>query len=192
MPKLETAANIATVLVAGVAIYLVALQPHGARSGSPGEPVAQAELVGRKVESLLIRAENRTEPDTMWLAGAPTLLYVFATTCRFCEAQKEIVADFLDADYDVRVLTASREGPAILAGYWGDRNLTALSLSNESATLLGNQAVPMMYLIGAEGLVQKALLGSMAAWSVERLRREFQLVPGTGELPGRFRFTAPE
>lgn len=169
MKLLEGAANAATILLAGV-VVVVLLQ--GGRVGAEPQnesPVSQPELVGITVPELT-HSPGGDSLETLFLSGRPTILYVFATTCRFCDAQKSMIAGFLQDLPGFRVITASREPLDAIRGYWGAGDLPVFSVSAPSFALLRGAAVPMVYVLDSSATVRAAYLGTMISWTPEQFK----------------------
>lgn len=169
---LEACADLATVILALGALYLAAAAFLGRQPGRAGEPLQQPDLVGRSVAGLVVQPTSGSGADTLWLSGSATILYVFSTTCMFCEGQKDHIGELLTELDGVRVLTASRESPATTARYWGERDLPIIHLTDEAVLSLGAVAVPTLYVITEDAVIARAYLGSMMLWPVNRIRDE--------------------
>lgn len=170
---LEVLVNLATLLIIGVALYL--LWPVIATRGrDPNVPVPQAGIVGSVISALPVSTADAGSIDSISFTGASTVLYVFSTECQYCESQKELIGERLVrlTKDGVRVLTASREPLAVTSGYWGQRQIEVISMPAEGLTALRLRAVPMLYMIDSQGVAQKAFLGPVSGWSEEQFRSE--------------------
>lgn len=166
----EVLVNVATVCVLGFALFRLANSgPGSASEPRPPDPIVIEGAIGNDVSTLRTREDDFGAVDTVSLIGEATILYLFATTCSYCENQKAHIADFLTSIEGLRVVSASGEEPRVLEGYWGQRPIPVVSLEREAFAALQASGVPAMYLIDERGRVQRAFLGSMRHWSTESI-----------------------
>lgn len=182
--NVERLLNMGTALL--VILAIVIAFPILKRKAFPvavGEYAVIPELIGRALDSLTIVSESR--PAVITLKGSASILYVFATTCKFCDSQKEHVAELLaTVPAHIRVYTGSGEIAAVTASYWHlvDSSLARpLSLRQPSVTALDAKTVPRLYFIGRNGTIKAALTGTVLTWTADSLRHALRTIDAVPE-----------
>jgi hypothetical protein len=146
-----------------------------------------SELVGRP-----IRAIQASDGSTRWLAsnsGTSTahVLYLFSTTCHFCESQKSHVARLLNGLPSGSVVTASVEPAWRTNGYWRSvqsRLPAPMSLDSAWVRLLGIRAVPTLIFIEPNGTVHEAVTGVVLDWTPQQMRDQLASAGGPATSDG--------
>jgi peroxiredoxin len=131
-------------------------------------------LEGRQVDSLIVVDSLSKVSSTVGLRGRPRIIYLFATDCPYCTAQKRHIGELLGALDSADVVTASDEGVLEIRHYWdssGVRLPQPLSLHEQSIRRLDGYTVPRLYFVSSSGTVQKVIQGTVLNWSVENLKR---------------------
>lgn len=165
--RFESMANLATACILGLAVYrLATMNADGEASREVSGPIPIEDAVGTEAPTLGTQGDGLGGAREISLVGDTTVLYLFATTCKFCAEQKTHIAEFLGSLTGIRILTASAEEPAVLEGYWGTRRLPTVALDQAALEVLSARGVPAMYLIDENGKIQRAWLGSMRHWPV--------------------------
>lgn len=108
------------------------------------------------------------------------VVYIFSTTCSWCEAQKERVPQLLGSLPGIAIVTASAEPDSLVEDYWSGTTGSLgrpLSLRPEVAKRFVPFLTPRLLLIDNSGVVRDAFLGTFARWSpeefAERVSRAF-------------------
>lgn len=142
--------------VMGLAAAFFAWQMWGPR---PLSLVAQRQP---KVVRASLRVDSLVQQDgsVVRLIGAtrPTVLYLFLTTCRYCQAVREEVEHSLGAAVGVDVYTASREPDSLLQTYWSTP-LRVLSVDTAQTPVV-RSVVPALALIEPDGRIARRWLGA--------------------------------
>jgi hypothetical protein len=131
-------------------------------------------LEGRKVDSLIVVDSLSRVSSTVSLTGRPRIIYLFATDCPYCTAQKKHIGELLRALDSADVVTASDESVIEIRHYWdssGVRLPQPLSLHEQSIRTLDGYTVPRLYFVSSNGTVQKVIQGTVLNWSIENLKR---------------------
>ena len=165
----------ALVLVSTLCVVGYAFYGRATASASSDTTRDRPELTGRTFERLVGRTRSADSSVSRSLKGSAHLVYLFATTCQYCEQQRRHMASLLAAVRGVEVVTASGERPELLQGYWADVGgaLDApLSLDASTVRVLGIQTVPTLLFLDREGTVRRALSGTVLDWDDARMARE--------------------
>jgi hypothetical protein len=138
--------------------------PPGPRPLEAGTPLPRIESVA---------ADNSTRAAS--ISGAPRLVYVFATTCGVCEAQRDDMRVWLQTLPAGQVLTASRESFSRTREYWANatdrgRMAAALQLTASSADSIHAMYVPYVIVTDTRGVVQLSHVGPMAKLDTAKVR----------------------
>lgn len=160
----------ASVMMALVATVL--LLHNRTRSAEPVSPREFTQARGLGLPALRVGDSTaRIVP----LRGAPHVLYVFATTCGFCEKQRQHIAELLSSLDTSTVISVSQELTSITRGYWasiGAKLPAPEHLRPESAAILDLPGTPALVFISPAGKVVSTYVGTVFSWDIARLRKE--------------------
>lgn len=145
------------VVLAGMAVVL--LKKPGGSSGRP-----EAIPVGSVVDKLqfLANAAGTERDTTLLFAEGPRVIYVFATTCSYCQRQKAEIAKYFGSKTAGQFVTASPEDIAVTWDYWGEvaPGLPApMRIPSETSRILQAVATPYLLAIDRSGRVRFSRLG---------------------------------
>lgn len=142
--------------------------------GSISSPRALSELRGLRLPFL---STGDSTVKQIPLTGRTHVLYVFSTTCGFCEQQRGHVAELLGALEPDAVVTASQEPAATTRGYWkavGSSLPDPVHLRPETSATLGLPGTPALVFVSPAGKVVSTYLGTVLQWSSKRIRQELE------------------
>jgi hypothetical protein len=126
------------------------------------------------VEGLTLRASYFAGVPPAWAVGAK-VLYVFTTTCRYCEGQRAHMGGLLAQLPGEAVITASVEDTALTRNYWKAVGIDLpepAQLDVRGLEQLGVTGVPAILIVDSNDVVVRAYLGTSRGWTVRRMRRE--------------------
>lgn len=171
--RLMNLATICVVLVTGVIAWQRLFGTDTTPESSAGHEYALlSDLAGDPVS--LVNQSLDGQIDTLYGPGAETLLYVFSTSCQYCDSQRTHIGSLLmTLEPSVRVVTASPEPTETTAAYWTGDSLSLpapLSLSETIGKQLNLRSVPRLYHISRNGTIRRALTGTVLSWSPDSLR----------------------
>lgn len=155
--RLEVAANLAIVVMAGVAMvtwvwYL--RRPEPPARGAPAPQYAVGEVVA-------------PVPELSGAAGRPKLLVVMASTCHFCTDSMGFYRELVELKRDrwptLDVVAASREQPVVLGSYLQEHSLKvdrAVHIPHDSGFKV--TLTPTLMLLDAGGRVLQIWVGKLS------------------------------
>lgn len=109
------------------------------------------------------------------IAEPPTVLYIFSTTCEYCDRQRSHVKSLLEQLDIENVVTGSPEPASYTKTYWGPKPTSLrepLQLDNRVLSELRVIGVPMLLLADSSGVIRRAYRGMFLGWDIAKLRTE--------------------
>lgn len=161
-------------IVVMLAVGFVALYRANLVLPRPTEPSPLPVAVGKPLEQL--RSVGMANDTAIFkMQGGPHLVYVFSTTCHFCESQRIQMARVLESLPAGAVVTASEEPVGTIAGYWtgtGAKLPAPVSVPAGTFVPYGINGVPAMLFVNADGRVRAAYVGTARGWDRSRFQKE--------------------
>lgn len=157
----------------GVLLHARAVQ---SRPLAEREPQSVDGAVGKNLASLPVLNGGGVVHRS--LLGSAHLVYVFATTCGFCEAQHAYMASVLSKLSPGTVVSVSEEPAERAANYWvGFTTELPRPLGLVPGTLshLGITGTPALLFVSPDGRITAAYLGTTLSWPVERFQEELRV-----------------
>lgn len=154
-----------------VSVALLVVHYRAVGHATPGR---QPALEGTRVSTLAV---GDSAARQIPLSGRAHVLYVFSTTCRYCQQQQEHMAGLLCALPSETVISLSEEPERVIASYWTpyDVNLPRPEhLRSESAARLALPGTPALLFVSASGIVKRAYVGTVLDWDAHRIQRELE------------------
>ncbi|MDE2136879.1 MAG: TlpA family protein disulfide reductase [Gammaproteobacteria bacterium] len=138
-------------------------------------PAAAADAVGQPAPALVVRQLDGRDLDLAALRGKVVILNFWATWCPPCRAEMPVLEAFYEkyASRGVMVIGVSADDPherkavaRVMQGFTYPAALLADARSNGFGT---PQALPISYIIGADGMVRARLLPTRGALTEQTL-----------------------
>lgn len=174
MSRADLVSTIASVFMFSIGVFFLfsAYQRRG--SSTPGEPRSLASALGDTLRHVS-RLSGPGKSEEVSLVGRAHVVYVFATTCKYCQSQKEHVSTLLATLPAETVVSVSQEDPEQLAGYWkavASPLVDPWAIRGEGLQRLGVNGVPTLLFLDREGRIVGAYEGTVFGWDAKRLRSE--------------------